>query len=146
MSQHTTNIHAFVAAANSSVDEVIKAYCGMVAIELVLKQSTGLTDHNVPSALNIFAHRFAVGHLQGCKIRLDALSVQLKNALKAISVQGKDGMARYAPAESYPYIRYTRLAVDGWPAPVTTNEQVDALASAVGGTRAYLKDKFQKPL
>lgn len=71
MSQHTTNIRAFVAAAASSADQTVKAYCGMVAIELVLKQSTGLTDHNVPSALNIFAQRFAIDHHRGCKVRLN---------------------------------------------------------------------------
>lgn len=118
----------------------------MVAIELVLKQSTGLTDHNVPSALNIFAHRFAVNNLQGCKIRLAALSVQMSNALRHISVQGKDGLARFAPAECYPYIRYTRHAADGWPAPATTQEQAKALADVVGSTRSYLATKFQKPL
>lgn len=145
MSQHTTNIRAFTAAA-ASTDHVVRAYCGMVAIELVLKQSTGLTDHNVPSALNIFAHRFAVNNLQGCKIRLAALSVQMSNALRHISVQGKDGLARFAPAECYPYIRYTRHAADGWPAPATTQEQAKALADVVGSTRSYLATKFQKPL
>lgn len=118
----------------------------MVAIELVLKHETGLTDHNVPAALNVFAHRFAVGTRQGCKVRLNALSAQLSNSLRAISVQGKDGVARFAPAESYPYIRYTRHATDGWSAPSTTNEQVKKLADLVGGTRSYLATKFQKSL
>lgn len=125
---------------------MVSAYCGMVAVELVLKQSTGLTDHNVPSALNVFAHQFAVGHQRGCKIRLHALSAQLSNALKAISVQGKDGGARFAPAESYPYIRYTRHAADGWPAPATTQQQVKVLADIVISTRSYLATKFQKSL
>lgn len=146
MSQHTTNIRAFVAAATTSTDEMIRAYCGMVAIELVLKQATGLTDHNLPGALNVFAHRFAVGNQRGCKLRLTALSAQLSNALKAISVQGKDGVARFAPAESYPYIRYTRHAADGWPAPSTTQEQVKTLADLVSSTRSYLATKFQKSL
>jgi hypothetical protein len=146
MSHHITNISAFVAAAASSPNEIVQAYCGMVAIELVLKQETGLTDHNIPSALNIFAHKFCVNQRKGCKIRLNALSVQLSNALKAISVQGKDGVARYAPAESYPYIRYTRHATDGWPSPSTSDEQVKTLVKAVEGTRSYLTTKFQKTL
>lgn len=146
MSQHTTNIRAFVVAATASADETVKAYCGMVAIELVLKHATGLTDHNVPGALNAYAHRFAVGNQRGCKVRLNALSVQLSNSLKAITVQGKDGVARYAPAESYPYIRYTRHASDGWPVPSTTHEQVKTLANLVDGIRSYLSTKFQQPL
>lgn len=146
MTQHTTNIRAFVAAAASSADEMVRAYCGMVAIELVLKQATGLTDHNVPAALNAFAHHFAVGNRKGCKVRLNALSVQLSNALQAISVQGKDGVARFAPAASYPYIRYTRHVTDGWPAPSTTHEQVKTLANLVSGIQSYLATKFEKSL
>lgn len=146
MNQHATNIRAFVAAATSSSDEMVKAYCGMVAIELVLKQATGLTDHNIPGALNVFALRFAVGNKSGCKVRLNALSAQLSNALKAIIVQGKDGGARFAPAECYPYIRYTRHASDGWPAPYTTHEQMEQLSNLVGSTRSYLATKFQKSL
>lgn len=146
MSHHKTNIQAFVAAATSSTDEMVKAYCGMVAIELVLKEATGLTDHNIPGALNVFAHRFAVANQRGCKVRINALSTQLSNALKAISVQGKDGVARSAPAESYPYIRYTRHVTDGWPAPATTPEQMKNLSAVVGSTRSYLATKFQKSL
>lgn len=146
MNQHTTNIRAFVAAAASSSDQMVSAYCGMVAIELVLKQATGLTDHNIPGALNAFAQRFAVGNLSGCKVRLNALSAQLSNAIRAISVQGKDGVARFAPAECYPYIRYTRHAIDGWPAPHTTREQMEQLTKLVGSTRSYLTTKFQKSL
>ncbi|WP_291380504.1 MULTISPECIES: hypothetical protein [Achromobacter] len=146
LSQHTTNIRAFVAAAASSADDTLRAYCGMVAIELVLKQATGLPGHNIPRALNVFAQRFAVGGQRDCKVRLNAFSAQLSNALKAISVQGRDGVAQFAPAESYPYIRYTRLVSDGWPAPSTTHEQMKTLADLVCSTRSYLAMKFQKPL
>lgn len=146
MSQHTTNIRAFVAAAASSADQIVRAYCGMVAIELVLKEATSLKDHNVPAALNVFAHKFAVGNHRGCKVRLNALSAQMSNALKAISVQSIDGTPRFAPAESYPYIRYTRHAADGWPTPSTTQEQAKNLADIVIGTRSYLATKFEKAL
>ena len=146
MTLHTTTIRAFVAAAASSPDEIVKAYCGMVAIELVLKHATGLTDHDVPSALINFANRFAVGHKQGCKVRLSTLATQLSNALKLISVQGKNGQPQFIPAACYPYVRYTRHATDGWHAPSTTDEQVKALASLVGHTRHYLASNFQKPL
>lgn len=146
MTQHTTNIRAFIHAAESSTDMTVKAYCGMVAIELVLKESTGLKDHNVPAALNAFAHKFAVGNLQGCKIRMNALATQMSNSLKAISVQGIDGLPRFAPAESYPYIRYTRHVADGWPTPNTTEEQVKAFCNVVVSTRFYLAEKFKKAL
>ena len=146
MTQHTTNIRAFIEAAALSTDKTVKAYCGMVAIELVLKEATGLKDHNVPAALNTFAHKFAVNNLKGCKIRLNALATQMSNTLKAISVQGVDGLPRFAPAESYPYIRYTRHAADGWPAPSTSIEQMKALSDVVEATRSYLATKFEKAL
>lgn len=146
MSKHTSNIKAFIAAAASSNDAITKAYCGMVAMELVLKEATGLKNHNVPAALNVFSHKFAVGHLAGCKVRLNALSTQLANALGAISVQDKKGTPVCAPSASYPYIRYVRHSSDGWERPSTTSEQADALAAAVISTRAYLKTKFSKAL
>lgn len=146
MSRHVTNIAAFVTAADVSGDLIIRSYCGMVAIELVLKEAMGLSDHNVPAALNHFANKFAVGHLYGCKARLNAIATQLSNAIAAISVQGIDGKPRAAPAASYPYIRYTRHVGDGWTVPTTTADQARALADAVMNARAYLKQKFGKPL
>jgi hypothetical protein len=146
MSRHVTNIAAFVTAADVSGDLIIRSYCGMVAIELVLKEAMGLSDHNVPAALNHFANKFAVGHLYGCKARLNAIATQLSNAIAAISVQGIDGKPRAAPAASYPYIRYTRHVGDGWTVPSTTVDQAQALTDAVMNARAYLKQKFGKPL
>lgn len=146
MSQHITNITAFVTAADASGDLIIRSYCGMVAIELILKQATGLSDHNVPAALNHFANKFAIGRMYGCKARLNVIATQLSNALAAISVQGVDGKPRKAPAASYPYIRYTRHVNDGWAVPSTTNDQAQDLADAVMHVRAYLKTKFGKPL
>lgn len=146
MTQHASNIAAFVRAASSSSDNIIRAYCGLVAIELVLKHATGLKDHNVPAALNKFAHLHAVGHLAGCKIRLTTLSTQIANALKVITVQGIDGAARFAPPDIYPYIRYTRFDVDGWSAPSTTDEQAQALSALVEATRSYLHQKFNHAL
>lgn len=146
MSLHVTNIDAFVAAADVSGDLITRSYCGMVAIELVLKEATGLSDHNIPAGLKHFANKFAIGHLYGCKTRLNVIATQLSNAITAISVQGIDGNARAAPAASYPYIRYTRHVGDGWAVPSTTPDQARALSDAVMNARAYLRQKFQKPL
>lgn len=146
MSRHVTNISAFITAADVSEDLIIRSYCGMVAVELVLKQAMGLSDHNVPAALNHFANKFAVGHHSGCKVRLNAIATQLSNAIAAISVQGIDGNPRAAPAASYPYIRYTRHDGDGWAVPSTTAAQAQDLSDAVMSVRAYLKQKFKKPL
>jgi hypothetical protein len=146
MSMHTKNIAAFVTACASSSDHLVNAYLGLVAVELVLKNDTGLKDHNVPAAIDKFAHHFATGNLQGCRIKLTALSVQLRNAIKAVSVQGVDGNPRSAPDECYPYIRYARHESDGWSEPFTSEEQAKNLSANVTEIRAYLKSKFGKAL
>ncbi|CAD6560603.1 hypothetical protein LMG28727_07199 [Paraburkholderia kirstenboschensis] len=146
MTDHKTNIQAFRQAALTSGDSIVKAYCGLVAIELVLKQATGLKDHNVPSALKKFAIKHAIDHMSGCKIRLNALATQLSNRIDAISVNGVDGNGRAAPTDSYPYIRYTRHLTDGWPSPSTSLEQATELAEKVAEIRAYLASKFDKAL
>ena len=100
----------------------------------------------MPAALNKFGQRFAIGHLSGCRVRLNALATKLSNAIKAICVQGKDGQPCFAPSESYPYLRYVRHAKDDWLAPVTEDAELDALVKSVKEVRAYLADKFKKPL
>jgi hypothetical protein len=146
MSSHTTNLAAFVEAASSASHLITRAYFGLVAIELVLKESVALKDHNVPSALNKFASRYAVGPLSGCKIRLNALATKLQNDLTRIVAQGMDGNPRRIPAASYPYLRYVRLDSDGWGKPASTLAEMEALASTVAEIRAYLRQKFDKKL
>ncbi|WP_310384769.1 hypothetical protein [Roseateles sp.] len=146
MTRHTKNIDAFVAASVSSSDHIVKAYLGLVAVELILKNDVGLKGHNVPAAIDKFAHLFAIGHHQGCKIKLNALVAQLRNAITAITVQGKDGNPCNAPVDSYPNIRYVRHESDSWPAPFTSEEQAKVLSAKVLEIRAYLKNKFGKAL
>ena len=143
---HSTNITGFLAAAKSSTDPLTRAYCGLVAIELVLKQEVTLGNHNVPSAIKRFATKNAIGQKAGCKAKLDALAVQLHNSVRSISVQGKDYSPRFAPGESYPYIRYARHAGDNWPTPNTSVQQAEALALIVVQVRSYLASKFGKNL
>lgn len=143
---HATNIAGFLAAARASADPLTQAYCGLVAIELVLKQEIPLGNHDVPSALKRFATRNAIGLKAGCKVRLDTLAVQLHNSIRAISVQGKDYAPRAAPGECYPYIRYARHAGDKWPDPSTSIQEAQALASIVVQIRSYLTSKFGKKL
>lgn len=146
MSSHTTNLEAFVEAASVAKHPLTRAYFGLVAIELVLKEATGLKDHNVPSALNKFANRYAVGHLAGCKIKLNVLAVSLQNDLVRIAAQGADGLPCSVPVASYPYLRYARLESDGWDSPSSTLEDVEQLATTVDQIRAYLRKKFSKNL
>lgn len=146
MTKHITNLKAFVGASNNISDPILKAYCGLVAIELELKDATGLKNHDVPAHLNRFATKYAIDHLSGCGIKLNSLSTQLQNNLTQISVQDKDQKPCPAPKDSYPYIRYTRLAADGWPAPSTSLAQAQDLANTVQQIQTYLRRKFNKSL
>ena len=143
---HKTNIAAFINAAAQSSDEMVKAYCGLVALELVLKEKVGLVDHNVPSAVDRFGLIHAVDFKFGCRQRITAMANRLRTDLAAIAVQGKDGIGRQAPMESYPYIRYTRWDTDAWGAPETGIGQMTTLRNTVQEIRAYLKTKFDMPL
>ncbi|NJI23704.1 hypothetical protein HA451_11675 [Aeromonas veronii] len=144
MSTHKESIKAFKSVAASSQNQIVKAYCGMVSIELVLKSTTGLKNHDVPAALRKFSHIYATGLKSGCKIKIDSLATQLSIALQNITVQGTDGKAKSTPMDSYPNIRYIRHSLDGWPAPVTAVDNIKNLSLLVEETRKYLFDKFQQ--
>jgi hypothetical protein len=146
MTSYTSNVKAFVESARASSDPITKAYFGMVAIELILKESTGLRSHDVPGAIIDFANRYAVKKLSGCKVRLSSLSTQLSNDLAQIITNDKNRSPSITPSHCYPYLRYTRHQLDGWPVPVTTVAQAQKLASTVSQVQAYLREKFNKDL
>lgn len=97
---HTSNINAFVNAAGGA-NHLIQAYCGLVAIELMIKQEVGLVDHNVCAGLNKFRLMRSIGHRSWTANFLLSLTNRLRNDINAIQVNGKDGMPRSAPVESY---------------------------------------------
>lgn len=146
MTKHTLNIKGFVDASKSIKDPIIKAYCGLVAVELVLKDAVGLKNHDVPAAIKKFALKFAIDEMYGCRSRLNSLSTQLSRELSAITTQGTDKVACSCPTSSYPYLRYVRHQVDGWPLPCTTTIQAQELASTVEQIQFYLRKKFNKSL
>jgi hypothetical protein len=138
---HASNIKAFATAAGSP-DFLIQSYCGLVAIELVIKQEVGLADHDVCYGLNKFCVQKAIGSRSWCSSFLLSLANQLRNDINAIQVNGKDGLPRAAPAGCYPYIRYTRIDNDGWPVPNTNDAALQALAKTVQQILSLLRRTF----
>lgn len=138
---HATNIQVFLDAASNGSD-LVGVYCGLIAIELVLKQQVSLTDHDVCAGLNKLGISKGVGKDQHHRPIILALSNQLRTDIGRIYVNGKDGLPRFAPFNSYPYIRYTRIALDGWPAPVCAAAEMLALRRTVNKIRAYLRINF----
>lgn len=143
---HTQNITAFLSVTAECTSELARTYCALVAIELVLKQHVSMSDHNVPGGIDRIRLRMAVGNKSGCGQQLTSLATKLRNDLAIISVQSKQSTPRFAPAECYPYIRYARMAGDGWGSPETSQEQLKTLSNTVNQLRSYLKSKFGMPL
>lgn len=138
---HSTNIRSFVSAANSQ-DPLLRAYCGLVALELAIKHEVGLSDHDVVHGLNKLRGAKAIDTKAWTAVSLLTLTNKLRTDLVAIHVNGVDGMARTAPANSYPYLRYCRFAEDGWTTPHTAESELTTLANTVQQIRTFLRTNF----
>lgn len=138
---HSTNIHSFLTAANGQ-DLLLQCYCGLVVLELVIKNEVGLTDHNVVSGLNKLRVAKAVHTKAWTSTALITFMNRLRTDLVAVHVNGSDGLPRTIPWESYPYIRYCRFAGDGWPAPHITNAELVTLRNTVQEIRTFLRTNF----
>lgn len=143
---HNKNISAFLGAANVCADDLVRVYCALVAIELALKQHVRLGDHNVPSGLDRVALKMATGLKTGCRQRLAGMAARLRTDIAAIPVQSKSFSPVQAPADIYPYLRYTRMYGDGWGLPEASAQQIKTLLDTVNEVRSYLKTKFEMPL
>lgn len=143
---HTTNIRQFAEASDSSSSSLLQAYLGLVAIELVLKAFVPLTNHDVCSGLVRYKNKYCVGAQQNKAMSLTAVTSRLRNDIQAICVNDRDGLPRYSPAESYPFLRYVRLDADGWFPPACKPEELTRLARTVQQARSLLRKNFRLPL
>lgn len=143
---HKQNINAFLSVTTQCSNELVRTYCALIAVELVLKQHIKITDHNIPGGIDRIRLKMAVGNKSGCTQRLTSLATKLRNDLTAISVQSKYSTPCSAPSDCYPYIRYTRMEGDGWGEPETSPAQLRTLNNTVSELRSYLKNKFEMTL
>lgn len=139
--RHSTNIQQFLAAAKSG-PPLLGIYCALIAIELAIKKEAGLKDHNLCSGLNRLKALKAIGNKSWVANNFTGLVERLKSDLKAIAVNDKFGLPTKMPHESYPYIRYARMACDQWPAPHVTDVELNALLQTVQQIRVFLKMHF----
>lgn len=143
---HSTNISDFLDASKKSQSALVQAYLGLIAIELVLKSHITLSDHDVGLGLTRFKNLKCQGKLAVKGGELTTLILRLRNDIQSISVTDKNGSARYAPQNSYPFIRYTRMSGDGWIAPSCPAADLSRLARTVQQVRAFLRLSFGLPL
>lgn len=138
---HKTNIRYFLEAASIG-NNLLAAYCSLVALELVLKSEVSLKDHDVCNGLNKLGITKGIGPLAFHRLALLSLSNQLRSDISAIHVNDRDGLPRLAPPNSYPYIRYTRIDGDGWGAPTCVDGDLVPLLKTLNKIRAYLRVNF----
>lgn len=107
----TTNIRIFRLPSPQHALSV--SYRLLVAVELALKDANcgaGGGGHNVPGMLTVAANLpAATPQISG---QLSSYALQLQTTLGLISCQGKNGMPTPVPSNSYPYLRYCRVAGD----------------------------------
>lgn len=139
--EHKTNILAFIEAAKST-DALLSAYCGLVAIELCMKSKVPLKDHNVCAGLEKFRHLQIGTSKAYSTVALTSMTNALRSAINNVRANDRNGNPRRVPAESYPYIRYTRIMEDGWPSPHSTLPELKDLADLVKQLRAFIKVHF----
>lgn len=133
----TSNIKAFLNPAIQ--DPLSRAYCMLVAIELALKDASFTVSgggHDVPGMLQLAAN--AIAGSPATSAQLNSLSLQLKNALGAITCQGKNGHPTHVPPVNYPYLRYTRRSGDWGGINETPANSLSILEAVCQNLRAFL--------
>jgi hypothetical protein len=130
-----TNIKSFLdGAAASSSFPIVGVYCFLIGIELTLKralQSYG--GHDVPGLLTRLVSRPEVSNAVRGAGKTHAQ--RLRACLGSIATQSQSGTPTKCPPDSYPYIRYSLLAVDGCSVPNVSRE----LAALYVQVRAILQ-------
>lgn len=123
---------------------LIRAYCGLVLLELALKERLGTPNlgHDLPSMLQRLA--------QENKPQAAALNQQrsdLTNKLSVLHAARVDNSSGRVRAAAYPDLRYLRHTSD-WTADASTDREIEGLRICVDRLRTYLKTNvgFNQPI
>lgn len=122
-------------AANTTSPALIRAYCGMVVVELALKDHLGIANlgHDLPEMLRRLGNNNG-----GLRAALNQHRCDLTNKLAALHSSKIDGSVGRVSAQSYPNIRYLRHTSD-WPINASTDSDIEALRVCIDRIRAFLK-------
>lgn len=93
-------------------DPLVSSYLMLVAFELALKGAGYIASggHDVPEMLVIASRKQGLSPTVAGQLK--SHSIRLKSLLSVLLCQGKNGMPRNVPANSYPYVRYCRYVGD----------------------------------
>lgn len=130
--------------ASVGLPALLRAYCGMVVLELALKDHLGIANigHDIPEML----HRLSPAN-PGLRPALNVLRCELTNKLAKLYATKIDGTTGRVSPQSYPNIRYLRHTSD-WSNDASTEDEIEALRICVDQIRAFLKSKagFLNPI
>lgn len=136
----TYNRSAFHSVAtDNNAHQLARCYCGLVLIELAIKDHLSLSNvgHNVPLMLDKLGHKH-----RNLKASLNTVKAQLRCALSNLHTVRNNGNADKVRPESYPDMRYIRHTSD-FPSQCSTDADLVQLRLCVDRTRAFLRSKVR---
>jgi len=141
----THNRTAFrTVASNDQLPPLLRAYCGLVLVELALKERLAVPNlgHDLPAMLQRLGQQNRPQAAALIKYR-SALSDKLA-ALHTTRIDNSRGRVR---SQAYPDLRYIRH-VDDWNADASSDDEIKALRVCVDQLRAFLKTNvgFSQPI
>jgi len=129
------NKAGFRAAATGESHALPRVYCGLVLIELALKDNLNVPGlkHDLP----IMLRKVSLAN-RSHKAAINQHICELTNRLAVLHVSAVDGSPSRARATAYPDIRYVRHTSD-WTEQFSTDKEIEDLRICVGKIRAFLK-------
>lgn len=139
------NRTAFLTVAAGAREPVLlRAYCGLVLIELALKEKLAASSlqHDIPMMLQKLAQT-----LPGQRAALNQHRSELTNRLTTLHTTRGDGSHGRVRASMFPDLRYLRHETD-WTSDASRDAELDALRICVDRLRAFLKTNvgFRHPI
>lgn len=131
-------------ASNDQLPSLLRAYCGLVLVELALKERLAIPNlgHDLPDMLQ------RLGQLNRPQAAaLTKYRSALTNKLTALHTTRNDNSYGRVRAKAYPDLRYIRH-VDDWNIDASTDDEVKALRLCVDQLRSFLKTNvgFRQPI
>lgn len=142
---HNYNRSAFkTIASNDQSPPLLRAYCGLVLVELALKEVLAISNlkHDLPAMLQRLGQQNRPQAAALAKHR--SALVNNLGALHTTRIDNSPGRVR---PQAYPDLRYIRHA-DDWNADSSTEDEIHALRVCVDRLRAFLKTNvhFSQPI
>lgn len=128
------------ACESDSISSLIRAYCGLVLIELAIKDV--LHCHGLKHDLQRMLQRLGQDHppAKTNRAALTAQTSQLSNLLSALPCQSVANLATKVRPSAFPDLRYVRHEQD-WATNSCSDMDLEKLRRHIDGLRFFLRKK-----